>query len=297
MVEPVLLKTEFPDLKLFRRGKVRDVYDLGDKLLIVSTDRISCFDVVLPCGIPHKGRVLTGLSRFWFEHIKDIASHHFITDDVEAYPQKLHKYNDQLKGRSMLVLKTKPLPVECIVRGYLSGSGWKEYLKYQSVCGIKLPAGLAESDKLPQIIFTPSTKADVGHDINVTNDHVKKLIGKDLADEVAGLSINIYRKASEHALSRGIIIADTKFEFGLDGRSLILIDEVLTPDSSRFWPKDQYFPGAPQPSFDKQFVRDYLETLKWDKTPPAPKLPAEIIEKTSAKYREAYKRLVGKDLL
>lgn len=296
MDKNVLLKTEFGGLKLFRRGKVRDVYDLGDRLLIVSTDRISCFDVVLPCGIPSKGRVLTGLSCFWFDYIKGIVPHHLVTVDVEKYPKELQRYRGELQGRSMLVVKTRPLPVECIVRGYLSGSGWKEYKKSQSVCGIALPAGLKESDKLPQIIFTPSTKAEEGHDINVDQQYVNSLIGKETADKIARLSIEIYRAASDYALSRGIIIADTKFEFGLNNGEVTLIDEVLTPDSSRFWPRDLYAPGRSQPSFDKQFVRDYLETLDWDKTPPAPMLPGDIIEKTSAKYLEAFKKITGKDL-
>jgi len=291
-----LLSTEFKDLKLYKRGKVRDVYDLGDNLLIVSTDRISCFDVVLCCGIPSKGRVLTGLSCFWFDFIRDIVPTHFITADINKYPQDLKKYKKELTGRSMLVLKTKSLPVECVVRGYLSGSGWKEYKEKQSVCGIKLPAGLLESDKLPEVIFTPSTKADIGHDLNVSQQYVEELIGRETADKLKKISIAIYKKASDYASSRGIIIADTKFEFGLHNNEVILIDEVLTPDSSRFWPKDQYAPGRPQASFDKQFVRDYLETLSWDKTPPSPQLPSEIIKKTTQKYLEAYKRLAGKDL-
>lgn len=297
MSNATLLKTEFEDLKLFRRGKVRDVYDLGDRLLIVSTDRISCFDVVLPCGIPDKGRVLTGLSCFWFDYIKGIVPHHLISAEVSQYPQEVLKYKDQLQARSMLVQKTKPLPVECIVRGYLSGSGWKEYQKSRSVCGIALPAGLKESDKLPQIIFTPSTKAEEGHDINVNQRYVDDLIGKEIADKIARLSIKIYQAASEYALTRGIIIADTKFEFGLNNGEVTLIDEVLTPDSSRFWPLDTYVPGRPQPSFDKQFVRDYLETLNWDKTPPAPLPPADIIAMTSEKYREAFKKITGKGLI
>jgi len=294
--EDVLLYTDFKDLKLYKRGKVRDIYDLQDKLLIVSTDRISCFDVVLPCGIPYKGRVLTGLSCFWFDFIQGIIPNHFVTSDINEYPEELKKYRENLRGRSMLVLKTKPLPVECVVRGYLSGSGWKEYKEKQSLCGIKLPPGLSESGKLPQILFTPSTKADTGHDMNVTQKYIEELMGRETADKLAKISVEIYRKASEYALSRGIIIADTKFEFGIYNNKIILIDEVLTPDSSRFWPKDRYVPGKPQVSFDKQFVRDYLETLDWDKTPPAPELPGEIIEKTSQKYLESYKRLTGKDL-
>jgi len=292
----VLLKTEFPDLKLFRRGKVRDVYDLGEQLLIVSTDRISCFDVVLPNGIPQKGAVLTGLSCFWFDFVKKIIPHHFISADVDVYPPQIKNYKSQLLGRSMLVKKTKPLPVECVVRGYLSGSGWKEYQKQGSVCGIKLPPGLKESDKLPEIIFTPSTKADVGHDLNVKQEYVEGLLGQDIALDLKNLSVEIYRQAASYALSRGIIIADTKFEFGIEKGKLILIDEILTPDSSRFWPMEHYAPGKPQPSFDKQFVRDYLESLGWDKTPPAPALPAEIIVKTTEKYLEAFRLLTGKEL-
>ncbi|MFH0762800.1 MAG: phosphoribosylaminoimidazolesuccinocarboxamide synthase [Candidatus Omnitrophota bacterium] len=296
MKQEILLRTDFKELKAFRRGKVRDVYDLGDKLLIVSTDRISCFDVVLSSGIPHKGRVLTALSCFWFDFIKAIIPHHFITSDIEAYPPELKKYKDILAGRSMLVMKTKPLPVECVARGYLSGSGWKEYQKTQSVCGIKLPPGLRESDKLPNVLFTPSTKADSGHDMNVDQKYVEKEVGEQAADKLKEISIKIYEKAAGYALARGIIIADTKFEFGIDKDKLILIDEVLTPDSSRFWPKERYAPGRAQPSFDKQFVRDYLETLDWDKSPPGPSLPEEIINKTSEKYLQAYRSLAGKEL-
>jgi len=297
MKENILLKTDFKDLKLFRRGKVRDVYDLGDKLLIVSTDRISCFDVVLSDGIPDKGRILTGLSCFWFDFLKEVSAHHLITSDVSKFPGELEKYKSLIDGRSMLVKKTKPFPVECIVRGYLSGSGWKEYKEKESVCGLKLPSGLRESDKLPEVLFTPSTKADVGHDMNVSQQYIEDLIGTARAGQLRDLSVSIYKKASKYALERGIIIADTKFEFGVDsnGKDIILIDEVLTPDSSRFWPKDQYRPGIPQPSFDKQFVRDYLESLNWNKTPPAPNLPGEIIKKTSQKYLEAYKRIKGED--
>jgi len=296
MANEVLLKTEFKDLKLFRRGKVRDVYDLGDKLLIVSTDRISCFDVVLPCGIPYKGKVLTSISAFWFDFIKDIIAHHLITADVEKYPSELRKYKDDLSGRSMLVLKTKPLPVECVVRGYLSGSGWKEYKQKQSVCGISLPAGLRESDKLPEVIFTPSTKADVGHDENVNQQYVEGLLGRETAEALKKISIEVYQRARDYALQKGIIIADTKFEFGIYNNQIIIIDEALTPDSSRFWPLEDYQPGQSQPSFDKQFVRDYLETLDWNKTPPAPALPKEIISRTTEKYLDAYRKLTGKEL-
>lgn len=296
MIKEVLLASDFKELKLYKRGKVRDVYDLGDKLLIVSTDRISCFDVVLPCGIPYKGEVLTALSLFWFDLIKDIIPNHLISADIDKYPAELKEYKTQLLGRSMLVVKAKSLPIECVVRGYLSGSGWKEYKEKQSVCGIKLPAGLKESDKLPEDIFTPSTKADVGHDMNVDQGYVEGLIGQNTADELKRLSLAVYKRAGDYALSRGIIIADTKFEFGIYNNKLMLIDEVLTPDSSRFWPQDEYAPGRAQMSFDKQFVRDYLESLDWDKTPPAPGLPEEIIEKTTRKYLQAYKRLTGSGL-
>lgn len=296
MNKEILLSTDFKDLKLYKRGKVRDVYDLDDKLLIVSTDRISCFDVVLPSGIPYKGEVLTNLSCFWFEFIKDIIPHHLVTPDINKFPPELKKYKTSLNGRSMLVIKTEAIPVECVVRGYLSGSGWKEYQEKQSVCGIKLPAGLLESDRLPEVLFTPSTKAPSGHDINITQKYAEDLVGKDIADKLKKISIDIYKKASGYALARGIIIADTKFEFGRCNNEIILIDEVLTPDSSRFWPYDGYGPGKPQLSFDKQFVRDYLEGINWDKAPPAPELPQEIIQKTTRKYLEAYKRLTGKEL-
>jgi len=292
----IILTTDFKDLKLYKRGKVRDVYDLGDKLLIVSTDRISCFDVVLPTGIPYKGRVLTSLSCFWFDFIGDIISHHLISSDFNDYPEELKKYKPVLEGRSMLVKKTQPFAVECVVRGYLSGSGWKEYREKGAVCGIKLPAGLSESEKLPDVLFTPSTKADTGHDLNIDQGYVEGLIGKERADKLKEASIKIYEKASAYALGRGIIIADTKFEFGISDGGIILIDEALTPDSSRFWPAADYIPGRPQPSFDKQFVRDYLETLDWDKTPPGPELPEDIIRRTSEKYLEAHKRLTGSEL-
>lgn len=296
MGNDVLLKTDFKDLKLFRRGKVRDVYDLGDKLLIVSTDRISCFDVILLCGIPQKGRVLTGISVFWFDFIKDIIPHHLITADVDKYPPELQKYKAQLSGRSMLVLKTKSLPVECVVRGYLSGSGWNEYKEKQSICGITLPKGLRQSDKLPEVIFTPSTKADVGHDQNVSQKYIAELVGADIADDLKKVSIEVYERASSYALQKGIIIADTKFEFGIHNDRMIIIDEVLTPDSSRFWPAEGYQPGKVQMSFDKQFVRDYLEELGWDKKAPAPGLPPEIISKTTEKYLEAYRKLTGREI-
>ncbi len=296
MQDNVLLRTDFKEFPLFRRGKVRDVYNLGDKLLIVSTDRISCFDVVLPCGIPYKGKVLTSISVFWFEFIKDIVSHHYITSDITKYPKELQKYNDQLSGRSMLVKKTSPLPVECIVRGYLSGSGWKEYQKSQSICAIPLPGGLVESAKLPQVIFTPSTKEDKGHDINVGQKYLETQLGREISDKIRKISIAVYEKAAKFAQEKGIIIADTKFEFGIYQNEVMIIDEVLTPDSSRFWPKAEYKKGQPNISFDKQYVRNYLESINWDKNPPAPNLPKEVIEKTSQKYIEAYKRLTGKEL-
>jgi len=289
-----LRQTIFRDIELFKRGKVRDVYDLEDELLVVSTDRISCFDVVLPTCIPHKGEILTQLSLFWFEFTKDIIANHLITANINEYPESLAKYADILDGRSMLVKKAKSIPVECVVRGYLSGSGWKEYQKSQSICGIKLPAGLKESDILPEPIFTPSTKEEVGHDINVSQDYVEKELGKDITFKLRDVSLSIYKKASSYAERKGIIIADTKFEFGMYDDKMILIDEVLTPDSSRFWPKSEYKPGGPQPSFDKQFVRDYLESLDWDKTPPAPELPKDIVENTSAKYSQALTMLASK---
>jgi len=295
MNNQVVLNTKCKDLKFFKSGKVRDIYDLGDRLLIVSTDRISCFDVVLPNGIPDKGKVLTAISVFWFELIKDIVPNHLLSVDVKDFPKEVKQYSECLEGRSMLVKKSKPLSVECVVRGYLSGSGWKEYKKSQSICGIKLPAGLKESDKLPEIIFTPSTKATEGHDENVTQEQVENEIGKELTQEIKTISIAIYKKASEYALTKGIIIADTKFEFGMCTDELILIDEVLTPDSSRFWPKDEYEPGKSQPSFDKQYVRDYLETLDWDKKPPAPNLPEDVIAKTRQKYRQALALITGQE--
>lgn len=293
MDKQVLLSTDLKGLRLFKRGKVRDIYDLGDNLLIISTDRISCFDVVLPSGIPDKGRVLTVLSAFWFDFTKGIIPNHFISRDVKDFPEEARKHGEILEGRSMLVKKSKPLPVECVVRGYLSGSGWKEYKETQSVCGIRLPAGLKESDKLPEPIFTPATKEDAGHDINVTQAYIESSVGKPLTEKLKQASVAIYKKASAHAFAKGIIIADTKFEFGMVNDKVILIDEALTPDSSRFWPKDEYRPGKPQPSFDKQFVRDYLETLDWDKNPPAPDLPDEIIRNTRQKYLQALEKITG----
>jgi phosphoribosylaminoimidazole-succinocarboxamide synthase len=292
----VLLETNLPGVKLFSRGKVRDVYELGDKLLVVATDRLSAFDVVMREGIPDKGRVLTQLSCFWFNLIQGEIPHHFISAQVAEYPRELHPFADQLEGRSMLVEKAKTYPIECVVRGYLAGSGWKEYRAAQSVCGIKLPAGLKESSRLENPIFTPSTKAQTGHDENITWEETVSRIGEDAAAKLRDLSLKLYSKGREFGESRGIIIADTKFEWGLKGDQIILIDEVLTPDSSRFWPQSEYAAGTSQPSFDKQFVRDYLESLHWNKQPPPPSLPPEVVEKTSEKYREAYRLLTGNSL-
>jgi phosphoribosylaminoimidazole-succinocarboxamide synthase len=292
-MEYTVFETEFPELNLLKRGKVRDIYDLGDALLIVATDRLSAFDVVMPDPIPEKGRVLTQISLFWFDIMKPLVKHHVISGNPEEYPDICKPYLEALRGRSMLVKKTKPLPIECVVRGYLSGSGWKSYQKSGTVCGIKLPKGLKESDKLPEPIFTPSTKEDVGHDVNIDFEEAARLVGKSAAEKVKELSLEIYKKGSELADTRGIIIADTKFEFGLAGDEIILIDEVLTPDSSRFWPKASYKPGGAQDSFDKQYVRDYLISVNWDKNPPAPVLPADVIKNTSEKYQEALKRITG----
>lgn len=292
MVSQPLQFTKLSDIKFFKRGKVRDIYDLEDKLLIVSTDRISCFDVILPTVIPNKGEVLTKLSLFWFEFTEDVISNHLITANVDDFPETLVKYKEVLRGRSMLAKKADPIPVECVVRGYLAGSGWKEYQETGSICGVKLPQGLREADKLPQAIFTPATKEQVGHDVNVRQEYIEKELGKHIVTKLKNVSIALYEKASEYAETRGIIIADTKFEFGRIGEKIILIDEMLTPDSSRFWPKDEYSPGKSQLSFDKQFVRDYLETLDWDKTPPAPELPEEIVLKTSEKYLQALKMII-----
>jgi phosphoribosylaminoimidazole-succinocarboxamide synthase len=292
--EKVVMATDFPGLPPPRRGKVRDIYDLGDKLLIVATDRISAFDVVLPDGIPEKGKVLNQISKYWFEKTRNIIANHLISTEIDDYPRAFRKHRDILEGRSMLVKKTKPLPVECIVRGYISGSGWKDYQKTGAICGIRLPKGLLESSKLESPIFTPSTKAEEGiHDENIPFERAVEILGGNLAALVKTTSIAIYLMARDVAEEKGIIIADTKFEFGVEEESgrLILIDELLTPDSSRFWPKDEYRPGGPQKSFDKQFVRDYLESINWDKKPPAPRLPAEIVEKTSEKYLEALRRL------
>jgi len=297
MSSHVVSITDFKTLTLKGRGKVRDIYDLGDQLLIVATDRISAFDVVMPNPIPDKGRILTQLSEFWFDLTKAIAPNHVLSTEVEDYPKACKPYEEMLKDRSMLVVKTDVLPIECVVRGYLSGSGWEEYNKTGEVCGIPLPKGLLESSKLEEPIFTPATKAEIGlHDENIAFGKVEKIVGKDRAKKLRSLSLAIYRKAREFAEGRGIIIADTKMEFGVKGKNLLLVDELLTPDSSRFWPKEGYRPGGPQKSFDKQFLRDYLLSIKWDKSPPAPQLPEEIITKTRAKYLEAYERLVGKPL-
>ncbi len=291
---PVISKTELPDLNLLNRGKVRDLYEVEGNLLIVATDRLSAFDVILPTPIPGKGVVLTQMSLFWFKRLGDIIPNHIITADVDQYPTSCRKYRDQLAGRSMLVKKCSPLPVECIVRGYISGSGWKDYQASGSISGISLPSGLVESDRLPEPIFTPSTKAAAGeHDENISFDRMADLIGREMAEKVRDVSLTLYSKAADYALERGVIIADTKFELGLADGDLILIDEVLTPDSSRFWPAEDYSPGRAQPSFDKQFVRDYLESISWDKTPPGPELPDSIVEKTVKRYREALSRLTG----
>ena len=294
--QSVLLETILSGVKLFSRGKVRDVYELGDKLLVVATDRLSAFDVVMREGIPDKGRVLTQLSCFWFNLIQEEIRHHFITAKVADYPPELQPFADQLEGRSMLVEKAQTFPIECVVRGYLAGSGWKEYRSTGRVCGIKLSAGLEEASRLENPIFTPATKAQTGHDENITWEETVARIGEDAAGKLRELSLRLYRKGREFAEGRDIIIADTKFEWGLKGGQVILIDEVLTPDSSRFWPLHDYAPGKAQPSFDKQFVRDYLESLHWNKRPPPPPLPPEVVEKTSEKYREAYRLLTGVSL-
>jgi len=297
MATQVVSRTEFKNLPLKGRGKVRDIYDLGDRLLIVATDRISAFDVVMPNPIPDKGKVLTQLSKFWFDMTKEIVPNHIISTDVKDFPEECRPYQEVLRDRSMLVVKTQPLPIECVVRGYLSGSGWEEYRKTCEVCGIPLPKGLLESSKLEEPIFTPATKEEIGlHDENITFERVETIVGKELAQRLKFLSLVIYKKAHDFAESRGILIADTKMEFGIKDGRLLLIDELFTPDSSRFWPKDDYRPGGSQKSFDKQFLRDYLLSIRWDKNPPAPHLPEEIIQKTREKYLEAYERLVGKVL-
>ena len=301
-----ILQTTLADRRPDRQGKVRDIYDFGDRLLIVATDRISAFDYVLGSGIPDKGKVLTQISSFWFERMQPIVANHVLSTAASSFPGEARRAVELLQGRSMLVTRTAPLPIECVARGYLSGSGWKDYAATGELCGIKLPAGLRESDRLPEPIFTPATKAQSGHDINITEKDAAELVGKRVLDRVKDLTLRLYAEGSAHAESCGIIVADTKFEFGLvpvaegDGRPvedrIILIDEVLTPDSSRFWPKDRYSPGGAQKSFDKQFVRDYLERIRWNKMPPVPSLPDEVVAKTRAKYVEAFQRLTGREL-
>lgn len=291
----VVLKTEFPDISLVKRGKVRDIYDLGKNLLLIATDRISAFDLVLPNGIPGKGRVLTQISIYWFKQMEDIISNHIVATGINDFPKELHKYADIIEGRSMLVKKAEPLPVECVVRGYLSGSSWKGYKENGSVCGIRLPEGLVESSRLDEPIFTPSTKAEQGHDINISFEAAKNIVGADLAKKLMDTSLEIYSKARDLAEKKGIIIADTKFEFGTYNGELILIDELLTPDSSRFWSIKDYAPGRGQDSYDKQVVRDYLLTLNWDQTYPGPVLPDEIVEKAATRYKEILKIITGQE--
>jgi len=297
---PTITETALEGLTLHHRGKVRDVYDVDGHLLIVATDRISAFDYVLGSAIPDKGKVLTQLSAFWFERLADVVPHHMISTDVDAFPAQAQRHADVLRGRAMLVRKTRPLPIECVARGYLSGSGWKEYRETGAVCGIGLPAGLRESDRLPAPIFTPATKAESGHDINISEPEAARIVGEDIVGRARDLTLELYCRGAEHAEGVGIIVADTKFEFGLvgDGTAddLVLIDEVLTPDSSRFWPRAAYEPGGAQPSFDKQFVRDYLEAIKWNKQPPVPALPDDVVRRTREKYVEAYRLLSGRAL-
>jgi phosphoribosylaminoimidazole-succinocarboxamide synthase len=296
MQNDTVLQLELPSVKKLKSGKVREIFDLGDRFLFVASDRISAFDVIMPNGIPRKGEVLTQVSYFWFAQTESFQPNHLISKPGDPLPANLQLYADKLSHRSMIVKKAKPLAIECVVRGYLAGSGWKEYKERQSVCGIKLPAGLKDSSELPEPLFTPATKAETGHDENISFEEAARIVGQDVAEHVRAASLKIYNFARDYARKRGIIIADTKFEFGeLDGK-LILIDEVLTPDSSRFWPADQYQPGKSQPSFDKQFVRDYLETLDWNKTAPGPMLPQDVVAKTTAKYLDAYERLTGKKL-
>jgi phosphoribosylaminoimidazole-succinocarboxamide synthase len=297
ILDSVLLRTDYPELELHASGKVRDVYNLDhDHLLFVATDRISAFDYVLATGIPHKGRVLTQISLFWFDFLKDIVPNHFVNADVKSYPAAIRAHADELRGRSMMVMRAEMFPVECVARGYLSGSGWKEYKASGSVCGIKLPTGLKESDKLPEPIFTPATKATTGHDINISFEEMCKLIDPELSRQLRDITLRIYKKAADYARQRGIIIADTKFEFGQTAKGITLADEVLTPDSSRFWPADTYQPGKAQDSYDKQYVRDYLEEIRWNKQPPAPALPQEVAVRTSEKYLGAYRQLTGREL-
>lgn len=296
MAQEPLLQIDLPGIPRVKSGKVREIFDLGDSLLLVATDRISAFDCVMPNGIPRKGEVLTQISHFWFDRFASLVPNHLLARAGEALPERLRPFGAQIERRSMIVKKATPLRIECVVRGYLAGSGWLEYRKRQTVCGIALPFGLSESSELPEPIFTPATKAETGHDENISFEQAEKIVGAEVARQARDASLKLYTKARQHARARGLIIADTKFEFGLHNGELILIDEVLTPDSSRFWPADQYKPGRGQPSFDKQFVRDYLETLNWNKCPPAPTLPPEVVEKTQAKYLEAYARLTGRNL-
>jgi phosphoribosylaminoimidazole-succinocarboxamide synthase len=297
LLDSVLLHTEFPNLQLHASGKVRDVYRLdADRLLFVATDRISAFDYILATGIPHKGHVLTQISLFWFDFLKDVVPNHLITADISKYPPEIRQYADQLRGRSMVVMNADMVPVECVVRGYISGSAWKEYKASGKVCGIELPQGLRESDQLPEPIFTPATKATTGHDENISFDQMVHLVGAPLSEELRHLTLQVYKKAADYARQRGIIIADTKFEFGRTPKGVTLADEVLTPDSSRFWPADRYQPGRAQDSYDKQYVRDYLEEIRWNKQPPAPSLPTEVARKTSEKYLEGYEQLTGRKL-
>jgi phosphoribosylaminoimidazole-succinocarboxamide synthase len=292
-----LIETRLNGLTPHRQGKVRDIFELGDVLVLVATDRISAFDYVLGSGIPDKGKVLTQLSAFWFARTAGLIPNHLITLDVDRYPESMRPFGDVLRGRSMLVRRTDPVPVECVARGYLSGSGWKEYAATGRVCGITLPPGLRESDRLPQPIFTPATKAATGHDINISEDEMARLVGGELTRRLRELTLTLYREGAGHAESRGIILADTKFEFGLlPSGDVLLIDEVMTPDSSRYWPRDQYAPGGPQPSFDKQYVRDYLEAIRWNKQPPVPTLPEDVVTRTREKYIEAFRRLTGSEL-
>ena len=291
------IKTQdLPGIPKVGQGKVREMFEVDGQLLMVATDRISAFDVILPNAIPHKGKVLTQLSAFWFEQLEGMVPHHLISVRVDEFPAPLQPFREELAGRSMLVRKCTPLPIECVVRGYLAGSGWAEYRQSETICGSRLPSGLVESAELPEPIFTPATKATTGHDENISFDRAAQIIGPEVAEQVRDLSLRIYKRAREDALEKGIIICDTKFEFGMEGSRLLLIDEVLTPDSSRFWPADEFEPGKSQPSFDKQFIRDFLETLDWDKAPPGPELPSSIVEATSQRYLEAYRRLTGKDL-
>jgi phosphoribosylaminoimidazole-succinocarboxamide synthase len=297
IMDSVLLRTDYSELELHASGKVRDVYNLDhDHLLFVATDRISAFDYVLATGIPHKGRVLTQISLFWFDFLKDIVPNHFVTADVNRYPAVIRQHADELRGRSMMVMRAEMFPVECVARGYLSGSGWKEYKATGTVCGIQLPPGLKESDQLPEPIFTPATKATTGHDINISFEEMCKLVDPELSRQLRDLTLRIYKKAADYARQRGIIIADTKFEFGQTAKGITLADEVLTPDSSRFWPADTYQPGNAQDSYDKQYVRDYLEEIRWNKQPPAPALPHEVALRTSEKYLGAYRQLTGREL-